>query len=125
MVHLSNHQIIPSRHGKFIGQRELISKSTQLKVFYVARPLISLWRLIDPSTEEGRMLENAIELWAEAHFFISKDRIENVMNSVYSIFKNFLKDPSKFLRLRSVIFLVRILRRPCCRQRMKTASYKK
>lgn len=74
------------------------TKRTHLEIYSakgldVARPLISLWRRIDPSTEEGRMLENAIELWAEAHFFISKDRIDNVMNSVYSIFKNFLKDP--------------------------------
>jgi hypothetical protein len=45
---------------------------------------------------EGRMLENAIELWAEAHFFISKNRRANVMNSVYPRFKNLLKDPSKF-----------------------------
>lgn len=89
-------QIVRSRHGKFIGQRELIWKSTQLKVLDVARPLISLWSRIDPSTEEGRMLENAIELWAEAHFFISKNRRANVMNSVYPRFKNLLKDPSKF-----------------------------
>ncbi|EFX80217.1 hypothetical protein DAPPUDRAFT_103741 [Daphnia pulex] len=32
--------------------------------------LLSLWSRINPSTEEGRMLENAIQLRAEAHFFI-------------------------------------------------------
>jgi hypothetical protein len=89
-------QIVRSRHGKYIGQRELMWKSTQLKVLDVARPLISLWSRIDPATEEGGMLENAIRLWVEAHFFISKNRRANVMNSVYPRFKNLLKDPSKF-----------------------------
>ena len=41
------------------------------------------------------MLENAIGVWAEAHFFISKNRRANVINSVHPKFKNLLKDPSK------------------------------
>ncbi|KAI9553795.1 hypothetical protein GHT06_019060 [Daphnia sinensis] len=82
-------QIIRSRHGKFIGQRELILKSTQQKILDLARALISLWSRI-----------NAIQLWAEVHFFISKNRRANVMNTVYPRFKNLLKDPSKFLPTR-------------------------
>ena len=40
-------QIVRSRHGKYIGQRELIWKSTQQKVLHVARALILLWSRID------------------------------------------------------------------------------
>jgi hypothetical protein len=72
-------QIVRNRNGKYIGQRELIWKYTQLKVLDVARQWISLWSSMDASTEEGGMLENAIWLWAEAHFFISKNRRANVM----------------------------------------------
>ncbi|XP_045023096.1 uncharacterized protein LOC116936213 [Daphnia magna] len=89
-------QISRNRHSKFIAQRELIWKSTHLKVLDIVRPLISLWNRLAPNTEEGSILESAIRLWAEAHFFISKNRRANVMNSVYPRFKSLLKDPTNF-----------------------------
>ena len=89
-------QLLRDRNGKYINQRELIWKSTQLKVLDVAKPLMSLWNRFPENSEEAVILECAIRLWAEAHFYISKNRRSNVMNSVYPRFKNLLKDPSKF-----------------------------
>ena len=89
-------QLLRDRNGKYINQRELIWKSTQLKVLDVAKPLMSLWNRFPENSEEAVILECAILLWAEAHFYISKNRRSNVMNSVYPRFKNLLKDPSKF-----------------------------
>jgi hypothetical protein len=89
-------QLLRDRNGKYINQWELIWKSTQLKVLDVAKPLMSLWNRFPENSEEAVILESAIRLWAEAHFYISKNRRSNVMNSVYPRFKNLLKDPSKF-----------------------------
>nr|CAH0112699.1 unnamed protein product [Daphnia galeata] len=89
-------QLLRDRNGKYINQRELIWKSTQLKVLEVAKPLMSLWNRFPENSEEAVILECAIRLWAEAHFYISKNRRSNVMNSVYPRFKNLLNDPSKF-----------------------------
>ena len=67
-------QLLRDRNGKYINQREMIWKSTQLKVLDVAKPLMSLWNRFPENSEEAVILECAIRLWAEAHFYISKNR---------------------------------------------------
>jgi len=89
-------QLAKVKSNKYILQRENAWKSVQLKLIDLVKPLMVLYTLLDPNSEACIVLESAFKIWADANFFITNSRRTNVVNSIYPVYKDLLKDPAKF-----------------------------
>ena len=89
-------QLAKVKSNKYILQRENAWKSIQLKLIDLVKPLMVLYTLLDPSSQACIVLESAFKIWADANLFITNSRRTNVVNSIYPVYKDLLKDPAKF-----------------------------
>lgn len=90
-------QLAKVKSNKYILQRENAWKSIQLKLIDLVKPLMGLYTLLlDHNSEACIVFESAFKIWADGNFFITNSRRTNIVNSIYPVNKDLLKDPAKF-----------------------------